>query len=203
MPRLALLSPENHRNLLDALGEAQRIGMLGSAPLKKVVERSLAFVRALPISVRTVIDLGSGGGDPGLVIAAAEADLALTLVDRREKRTDLLNRLVGRMGLGERVEVVTADVADLSERFPGRLWDAATSRGFGSPEYTAKHAAPLLSSGGLLLVSEPPDSDGGRWRCSGVENWGFSLIAVEDGIAVLTRNSGIVGDLGVVGDPGT
>lgn len=187
MPRLALLSPENTKNVLDALGEAQRIGMLGSAPPKKVVERSLAFVRALPMSVRTVIDLGSGGGDPGLVIAAAVPDLAVTLVDRREKRTDFLSRMIGRMGFGERVDVVTADVAELPERFPGRLWDAATSRGFGSPEYTVQHAAPLVSPGGFLLVSEPPASDGGRWTHPEIENVGFTLVGVEDGVAVLVR----------------
>lgn len=185
MPRAASLSAKDRQNLLDALGEAQHIGMLGDAPLTKVVDRSLAFVAVLPDSVRTVIDLGSGGGDPGLVIALADPHLRVTLVDRREKRTDLLSRLVGRLELGGRVEVVTADVADLPLRYPGRLWDAATSRGFGSPEYTAQHAAPLVESGGVLLVSEPPASDGSRWTES--TKFGFSMDRVENGVAVLVR----------------
>ena len=54
----------------------------------------------------TVVDLGSGGGVPGLVIADARPDLRLVLVDRRATRTDHLRRLVGRLGLADRVEVV-------------------------------------------------------------------------------------------------
>ena len=185
MTRVASLSAEDRRNLLDALGEAQRISMLGQAPLDQVVDRSLAFVGALPESVGTVIDLGSGGGDPGLVIALADPHLHVTLVDRREKRTDLLTRLVGRLELGARVEVVTADVAELPRLFPGRLWAAATSRGFGSPEYTTRHAASVVGSGGVLLVSEPPSSDGARW--AGSIKFGFSLDRVENGVAVLVR----------------
>ena len=187
MPRSALLTPENKKNVLDALGEAQRIGILGSAPLDQVIERSLAFVRAIPTTARTVIDLGSGGGDPGLVIAAADSSLTVTLVDRREKRTDLLSRLVGRLDLQYRVEVVMADVAELPHRFIARHWDAVTSRGFGSPEYTAEHAAPLLESGGVLLVSEPPASDGSRWTNPTIQTLGLILAGVEDGVAVLIR----------------
>ena len=185
MPRSVQLSPENRTSLLDALGDAQRIGMLGNAPLEQVIDRSLAFVQALPESVRSVVDLGSGGGDPGLVVAVAAPQLQVTLVDRREKRTDLLSRLVGRLGLGSRVEVVTSDVADLPDRFPGRIWDAAISRGFGSPAYTAEHAAPLIAIGGVLVVSEPPSSRGERWADLG--HLGFVLDRVENGVAVLTR----------------
>ena len=188
MPRAALLSPENRKKVLDALGEAQRIGMLGDAPLEQVVDRSLAFVRALPREARTVIDLGSGGGDPGLVIAVADPDLVVTLVDRREKRTDLLGRLVGRLGLQDRIEVVTSDVIELGRRLPGRFWDVATSRGFGPPEYTASHASALLQPGGVLLVSEPPASDGSRWQNQEVQDQGFVLVEVVDGVAVLVRS---------------
>jgi 16S rRNA (guanine527-N7)-methyltransferase len=187
MPRTAFLSPENRKKVLDALGEAQRIGMLGDAPLEQVVDRSLAFVRALPLEARTVIDLGSGGGDPGLVIAVAEPDLLVTLVDRRQKRTDLLSRLVGRLGVQDRVEVVTSDVVELGQRLPGRFWDAATSRSFGPPEYTASHASALLQPGGVLLVSEPPASDGSRWENPEFRNGGFRLTELVDGVAVLVR----------------
>jgi 16S rRNA (guanine527-N7)-methyltransferase len=177
------LSPDNRGQLIDALGEAQRIGMLGDRPLDQVIEHSLGFVAAIPASARTLIDLGSGGGDPGLVIATACPDLSVTLVDRRAKRTDLLVRLVGRLGLRERVEVVEADVEDLPQRFPGRRWDVVTSRGFGPPEYTGRLGVPVLADDGRLLVSEPPESDGSRWH-------GVSALHLETlvaGVAVLRR----------------
>jgi len=184
MPRSAVLSPDNRNDLLDALGEAQRIGMLGATPLDQVIERSLDFVTALPDDVGSVIDLGSGGGDPGLVIAVTDPSLRVTLVDRRQKRCDLLTRLVGRLGVETSTEVLTADVADLPRRFPGRRWDAATSRGFGPPDYTALHATPLLNPGGFLVVSEPPGSQGERWE--GIAD--FTVQGVVGGVVVLVRN---------------
>lgn len=184
MPRSAVLGPDKRNDLLDALGEAQRIGMLGATPLDQVIERSLDFVAALPEAVHSVVDLGSGGGDPGLVIAVADPTLRVTLVDRREKRSDLLTRLVGRLGVESSTEVLTADVADLLRLFPGRRWDAATSRGFGPPDYTARHAAPLLASGGILVVSEPPASHGERWQ--GIAD--FTVQSVVGGVVVLVRD---------------
>ena len=180
------LSPHNRTELIDALGDAQRIGMLGDRPLDEVVDHSLPYADLIPATATSVIDLGSGGGDPGLVIAVARPDLWVTLVDRRSKRTDLLIRLVGRLGLRDRVEVIEADVADLPRRFPGRAWDVVTSRGFGPPDYTATHASPLLSEGGILLVTEPPDSDGSRWLTPAVTATGFKFVQVSAGIAVLT-----------------
>lgn len=180
---MARLTPDNRAVVIHALGEAQRIGMLGDRPLDDVVDHSLGFVEALPAQARTVIDLGSGGGDPGLVIAMARPDIRVTLVDRRAKRTDLLVRLVGRLGLRDRVEVLESDVEDLPNRFPGRHWDAVTSRGFGPPDYTARLGAPLLAPGGCLLVSEPPDSQGSRW----VDVPDVDLVGIVAGISVLIR----------------
>ena len=179
------LSSDNRAELIDALGEAQRIGMLGDRSLDEVIDHSLPYADLIPVSAQTVVDLGSGGGDPGLVIAMARPDLRLTLVDRRSKRTDLLVRLVGRLRLRDRVEVVEADVADLPRRFPDRRWDVVTCRGFGPPAYTAEHAAPLLADGGLLLVTEPPESDGSRWLDRAVTATGLAFVQVTAGVAIL------------------
>ena len=183
---MPVLSDDNRAELIDALGEAQRIGMLGDRPLEEVIDHSLPYADLIPDDARSVVDLGSGGGDPGLVITMARPDLQVTLVDRRSKRTDLLVRLVGRLGIHDRVEVVEGDVADLPRRFPGRTWDVVTSRGFGPPDYTAEHARPLLADGGLLLVTEPPHSDGTRWLDPRVRGTGLEFLLVRDGIAVLS-----------------
>ncbi len=171
----------------DALGEAQRIGMLGDESIEAVIERSLGLVHLLPVGTRTVIDLGSGGGDPGVVIAAACPSVQVTLVDRRAKRTDFLTRIVGRLDMSERVEVVEADVAHLPSLFPDRMWDVATSRGFGPPAYTARHAALVVRPGGQLLVTEPPGSSGERWSEAEVREAGWRLDEVSLGVAVLTK----------------
>ena len=186
---MSALSSDNRARLIDALGEAQRIGMLGAEDLGAAIDRALPFAAAIPADAESFVDLGSGGGLPGLVVAVVRDDIGGLLVDRRGKRVDLLARLIGRLGLGERIHAVDADVADLPRRFPDRRWSVATSRGFGSPEYTAEHAAPLLADSGLLLVSEPPNSNGTRWLSERVVQAGFRLVEVSDGIArlVLTR----------------
>ena len=184
-----VLPADARRRLSDALGDAQRIGMLGQEPLESVIDRSLGFVKSLPVGTLDLIDLGSGGGDPGLVIAVCCPEVSITLVDRRAKRTDLLSRLVGRLGLADRVEVIESDVALLPRRYPGRDWDVVTSRGFGSPGYTAAHAHGLLRTGGCLLVSEPPESNGDRWRIPEVESVGLVVEAVENGVARLVKRS--------------
>jgi len=182
------LDPDQRHTLIDALGDAQRIGMLGPGDLGPAVDQAVALARLIPENAASFVDLGSGGGLPGLVVAVARPELSGLLVDRRGKRVDLLVRLIGRLGLTGRVQAVEADVIDLPRRYPGATWSVATSRGFGSPAYTAQHAAPLLAPGGHLLVTEPPGSAGERWNSPEVRQFGLALVAVADGIAVLTRS---------------
>ena len=149
--------------LVGALRESQRLGMLGDRPIADVIEHALAFVDALADITGTVVDLGSGGGVPGLVIARARPELRLILVDRRARRADHLKRLVGRLGIDDRVEIVAVDAAAVADLLSSPA-DAVVARGFGRPEATLRAAVPLLRAGGLIVVSEPPPTESGhRW----------------------------------------
>lgn len=154
---------ETHADLTAVLQESQRLGFLGVRPIDEVIEHSRAFVRGLrdlePNS--TVVDLGAGGGVPGLVIAHERPDLQVTLLDRRTKRTDFLARVVLRLGWYERVHVAAADVVDFS-RGREASFDAAVARGFGPPSETLAYAAALIAGHGRIVISEPPDGD--RWE---------------------------------------
>jgi 16S rRNA (guanine527-N7)-methyltransferase len=179
---------ESHDALTLALAEAQRIGALGPLPIPEAIEHAMAYVRAVSDDNRRLIDLGSGGGLPGLVIAYNCPQLErIVLIDRRAKRTDLLRRLVGQLGLRDRVEVHTADVfafGRLSENFES--FDIASARSFGTPLLLARAAHALLRSGGKLLVSEPPGSGGERWNSPDGPP-GFELQSVDAGLATLLR----------------
>lgn len=148
--------------LVDALVASQRLGMLGDRPIGEVIEHAGAFVDALHEVTGTVIDLGSGGGVPGLVIARARPDLRVVLVDRRATRADHLARLVLRLDLSARVEVLPVDARALPASF-GERADAVVARGFGPPSETLTRSAPLLVVGGLVVVSEPPAARADRW----------------------------------------
>lgn len=174
-----MMNPE----LLETLREAQRFGFFGSRPIEEAVAHSHAFVAALaglqPGS--RIVDLGSGGGLPGLVVAEAFRDCSILLIDRRQKRTDQLARAVRRLGF-DHVVVRCGDVADLvrdvraGARMPAgeaiRSFDAVTARGFGPPATTLRFACELVSPGGRIVISEPPSGD--RWPLELLAELGLS-----------------------------
>ncbi|MEX2626791.1 MAG: RsmG family class I SAM-dependent methyltransferase [Ilumatobacteraceae bacterium] len=146
--------------LLETLRLAQRLGVLGPVGVDDVVAHGRWYVSALAETRGRVVDLGSGAGVPGLVIARARTDLRVTLVDRRSKRTDLLERAVRRLGLDDRVEVRCEDVTRTIER-DAAGFDAVTARLFGPAAWALEVGARLRAPGGIVVISEPPDGD--RW----------------------------------------
>jgi 16S rRNA (guanine527-N7)-methyltransferase len=149
--------------LVDALLDAQRLGFLGSRPIPEVITHARGFVRALrdgvdDRAVESVLDLGSGGGVPGLIIAHDLPSVRLTLLDRRAKRTDALERLVRRLGWQDRITVACTDVTTF---VPEEPFDAVVARGFGPPAFTLTQATRLVRTGGPIVISEPPGVD--RW----------------------------------------
>jgi 16S rRNA (guanine527-N7)-methyltransferase len=174
--------------LSEALASSQRVGILGDRPIPEVIEHARAFVTALADVHGVVVDLGAGGGVPGLVIAHDRPDLRLVLIDRRRTRTDHLRRLVARLGWGNRVEVVAADVAGIGALVAPA--DAAVARGFGPPLTTLAAAARLVVTGGLLVVSEPPDPDPTRWPAAKVAAAGWNRVPSPDPrVATFRRRS--------------
>lgn len=144
------------------LERARELGFLGPGPVEDHVEHTAGFLRALAGATGLVVDLGSGGGVPGLIVAAARPDLELALVDAMAKRCQFLEEAVAALGVGARVVVVQGR-AEIVGRGPWRGTAAAVlARGFGPPAVTAECAAPLLRVGGRLIVSEPPDG-ANRW----------------------------------------
>ncbi len=168
----------------EVLLEAQRLGFLGDRPIDDVIEHSRSFVRAL-LDVRgTVIDLGAGGGVPGLVVAADRPDLRLTLLDRRQKRTDFLERVTRRLGWADRVTVVAADV-DRWLLGVNKPFDAAIARGFGPAHDTLRTGAALVGPGGRIVISEPPVAD--RWPSALLAEVGVHRLPSEQAVACFER----------------
>jgi 16S rRNA (guanine527-N7)-methyltransferase len=172
----ASVPPDSHKGLLRVLGEAQRIGTLGSAPITEVIRHSTWFADALPLDALRVIDLGSGAGVPGLIVAVARPMVQIALVDRRTKCADALHRAVSALDLAQRVSVHCGDAEALS-RLPGwkGCFDAAISRGFGPPLLTLTVAALFVRNGGVVVISEPPDDVPDRWTGIDLASMGLSV----------------------------
>jgi 16S rRNA (guanine527-N7)-methyltransferase len=158
--------------------------MLGARSIDEVIDHAGAFVAALGDVTGTIVDLGAGGGVPGLVIATARPDLRLLLVDRRATRSDHLRRLVRRLGIEGRVEVVTAEAANLG----ALAADGAVARGFGPPMTTLAAAATVVRPGGTIVVSEPPVADPARWPTALLGASGVvQLVSPDARVAVFRR----------------
>jgi 16S rRNA (guanine527-N7)-methyltransferase len=170
--------------LVSVLEEARDLGFLGPGPVEFHVEHARAYLPALEGLAGAALDLGAGGGVPGLVLAGLRPDLEWTFLDSMRKRTAFLHAAAERLELAVTVRTARAeDVPDLRGHFV-----AVVARAFGAPAVTAECAAPLLAIGGRLIVSEPPDTAGDRW--SGAEVLGLSPATILEGppaLAVLSQ----------------
>lgn len=158
--------------LLEQLARSRTLGFLGPGAVDDHVRHAQGFLRALEGLSGLVVDLGSGGGVPGLVVARARPDLRLVLLDAMAKRCRFLETSVGVLGLQDRVTVVEGRAEDVGRGPLRASADVVLARSFGSPAVTAECAAPLLRVGGRLIVSEPPDP-AERWPAAPLADLGL------------------------------
>lgn len=168
-------NPTKFAALEPVLRAAQRIGALSDAPVGQIITHALWFAKAIPDTARRVVDLGSGAGVPGLIVAFERPELELVLVDRRSGRTDSLTRSVLALGLAEHVEVKCSEIGDLTRdaKFY-KQFDAAISRGLGPPLQTLRLSRDLVRTGGVIIISEPPPTTQSRWNPEEVADLGLS-----------------------------
>ena len=100
----------------------------------------------------SLIDVGSGGGLPGLVLACVQPSLPITLVEATGKKARFLEEAAKRLGL-DRVEVL-AERAEVVGRDPRHRerHDLVTSRAVGPMPILAEYLVPLARTDGLVLA---------------------------------------------------
>ena len=119
------LAAPARRRLGEILARSAELGWLGPGPVDAQIEHALAMARAVAATAEprpgepgAIVDLGSGGGVPGLVIAVALAPRPTTLLEGSTRRAAFL-----RSAADELAELAVIDVAE------GRAEDlAAASR---------------------------------------------------------------------------
>lgn len=166
------LSPTDWERLLEVLSESRRLGFLGPGALEAQVTRSLAFLHLCPPSAALSLDLGSGGGLPGLVLAIARPRGSWVLLDGNQRRTAFLTDTVIDLGLADRITVLCQRAEDAGRSALRGTVDVIVARGFAAPAPTAECASPLLRTGGSLIVAEPPGAPS-RWPAEGLGRLGL------------------------------
>ena len=119
---------------------------------------ALPLIDALP-DARRAVDLGSGGGVPGLVVALARPDQRWLLVDSVRKKADAVRGFAAALGI-RNVEVV-AERAEVLGRDPDHreTYRLVTARACAALPVLAEYAMPLLALGGTLLAWKGPLTD--------------------------------------------
>jgi 16S rRNA (guanine527-N7)-methyltransferase len=127
---------------------------------RNVVEVIDLLEVAAPPAGSRVVDIGSGGGVPGVVIAILRPDVHVTLIEADLRKSGFLTHVAGFLGLA-RVDVEAIRAEDAG-RFPGirEDFDLATSRAAAPPPVLCELALPLLRLGGVLcaMVSDAAEA---------------------------------------------
>jgi 16S rRNA (guanine527-N7)-methyltransferase len=183
-----------------ALEDARRFGFLGPGPVGDQIEHSSAFARVLEeagIGPAVFLDLGSGGGLPGLVLADRWAEQRGTLLDASARRSAFLRGAVMALGWDARVTVREGRAESLARNPELRCsFPLVVTRSFASPAVTAEIGGAFVEIGGALAVSEPADIEGReRWPAARLGELGLAAAEAHHGagvgIAVLRRTDAL------------
>lgn len=169
-------------NVREALEVSRTFGFLGPGPVDAHLQHAEGFVEGIrqgrslngssSVNFRC-IDLGTGGGVPGLVLADRFPESTWVFLDSSEKRMAVVQDLVNDLALSDRCSLEVGRVEELARRSDLRgSFDVVVARSFSAPGVTAECAAPLLRIGGFLLVSDPP-LENDRWASEGLAELGL------------------------------
>jgi len=167
-PNYDSLSSEKQRQLREYIEELlewnQKVNITAirnrEEAMRRHVEDSLSLLPVLHLEgVETlrVIDVGSGGGLPGVILAIARPEWEVTLLDSLRKRCDFVSSAVQRLGLSN-VTVVCARAEDVGRDEAHReAYDVAVARAVAEMRLLNELCLPLVRIGGLLVAAKGPD----------------------------------------------
>ena len=140
----------SYAELLASCNRARLTGTRGADEIYALqVEDCLPSVKYLPETGR-VIDVGSGGGLPGIVWAVIRPDLNVTLLDSVAKKCEAVRGIVAELGIAN-VEVVCARSEEFARK-NREAFDLAAARALASAGVCAELLSPLVKVGGRALT---------------------------------------------------
>ncbi|MBA3234215.1 MAG: 16S rRNA (guanine(527)-N(7))-methyltransferase RsmG [Propionibacteriales bacterium] len=153
-------------------------GLLGPREASRVWTRHVlncAVVEPLLPRGSSVVDIGSGAGLPGLVLALARPDLRVTLVEPLLRRSSFLQEAVGALGLSA-VEVIRARAEDLHGDLTATT---VISRAVAPLDKLMTWCWALVSPGGAMVAIKGAAAAAEVASHAGVVRQGGLIVAVE------------------------
>ncbi len=133
---------------------------VASRPDRALVEDSLVLLPHLD-GVRSLIDVGSGGGMPGLPLALARPDLAVTLLEAEHNKAAFLIHCVATLEVVN-VRVVSERAETVAHTSLRESFEVAACRALAALPVLAELCLPFVRIGGrLLALKSGPEPDGG------------------------------------------
>lgn len=106
---------------------------------------------------KTVIDIGTGGGFPGIPLKIMKENLDITLLDSLNKRIIFLNEVIENLGL-KKIKAVHGRAEELSRQGEYReKFSIAISRAVASLDTLSEYALPFVKVGGHFIAMKGPD----------------------------------------------
>ena len=155
-------SIEKYRKFCEYLQETNRVMNLTSIEGEDGTARlhfldSAALLKYADLGGKSLVDIGTGAGFPGLALKIARPDISLTLLDSLDKRIGFLKRTCDILGLGD-VECIHARAEEIPAGFRENF-DAAASRAVARLNVLAELCLPYVKEGGIFIAMKGPEVD--------------------------------------------
>jgi 16S rRNA (guanine527-N7)-methyltransferase len=182
LQRLAALIGDSPHNLVSRSAREEL--------LSRHIPESVRLARQLPRYERPLrlLDVGSGGGLPGLVIALERPDIEVELLEARQKKVAFLHEATEELRI--RVRIHHGRSEDLERTDLAGTFDLVTARAVAPLERLIPWTVPFLRPGGLLYAVK-----GRRWQeeleqaTAVLERYGATVVETPETAQSLTPGS--------------
>ena len=163
-------------------------GLIGPKEGDRIWERHIAncipITTILPQNVR-LVDIGSGAGLPGIVIALARPDLKVTLVEPLQRRVDFLNEIVAELAIP--VEVIRGRAERVKKQF-----EIVTARAVAPLEKLIQISWHMIPKGGSLMAMKGESAATEMVGVKGAELHEIKLEGIELGRVIAVRKGSLI-----------
>ncbi|QJD99976.1 16S rRNA (guanine(527)-N(7))-methyltransferase RsmG [Massilia forsythiae] len=162
-------------------------------PLQMVTHHLLDSLAAVPAfdGASNILDVGSGGGLPGIVLAITRPDVKVAMIDTVHKKTAFLTQVKAELGLmNATVYTMRVEQLQVSEKF-----DVITSRAFADLSDFVDWSGHLLAEGGryIALKGVAPEDERQRlpaqWKVTGVQALQVPRLEAERHLVFIERQA--------------